>query len=97
MPREKVFVQSHEGGAADLARILDARSDIALARDVSGDLRRAMVRRTDSFGAATEPDPELAEYIVDHLRTAYDELLNEPVPDHLIELLAHLCDAEDKS
>ena len=96
MPRQKVFVQSHESGAAGLARILDAKSDIALAKEVSGDLRRGMVRPADSFGSA-DPDPELAEYIVDHLRTAYDELLNEPVPDHLMELLAHLCDAEDES
>ena len=64
MPREKVFVQSHEGGPAGLARILDARSDIALAKEVSGDLRRGVVRPADCFGNAGDPDPdaELAKY-----------------------------------
>jgi len=97
MPREKVFVQPHESGPADLARILDARSDIALARDVANHLRNGTVQPNNFLTNAVESDPELAEYIVDHLRAAYDELLNEPVPDHLMELLAHLYDAEDKS
>lgn len=47
--------------------------------------------------AACAPKGEMAGLIVDQLRRAYDELLNEPVPDHLRKLLADLSDAEDKS
>jgi hypothetical protein len=40
---------------------------------------------------------ELAGRIVQQLRFAYDELLNEPIPDHLRKLLSDLSEREDNA
>jgi hypothetical protein len=62
---------------------------------------------TDNTNSAGEPcegrdDPhageqELAGRIVQQLRFAYDELLNEPIPDHLRKLLSDLSEKEDNA
>jgi hypothetical protein len=44
-----------------------------------------------------EPVPELAGHIIGQLRSAYDRLVDEPVPDHLLALVANLSDPEAKS
>ncbi len=105
MPREKVCVQSQEGAGAELNRVFEARSDITLAKNLARALHRAAdgyvgARCTLGDSKPRQPErdsPELAEHITNHLRVAYDELLNEPVPEHLKRLLANLCEAEDKS
>jgi hypothetical protein len=65
-----------------MARMLDGQADIAI------------------FPGADPADYDgmpLAAHLVDQLRQAYDELLNEPVPPHLQKLLAELGKAEEKS
>jgi hypothetical protein len=48
--------------------------------------------RDDAHG-----DGELAGRIVQQLRYAYDELLHEPIPDHLRKLLSDLSEREDNA
>jgi hypothetical protein len=81
MPRGKVSVQHELALRPDIVRMLDGRADIAIFPGVD---------------PANQETP-LAAHLVDQLRLAYDELLNEPVPSHLQRLLAELGKAEEKS
>jgi hypothetical protein len=55
-----------------------------------------MMNRSDQSAAEDKPGktgslgPELQAHIGRQLRSIYDEVLKEPVPDHLRELLAEL-------
>jgi hypothetical protein len=60
--------------------------------------------KTNSAGNPREPrddargsEGELAGRIVQQLRFAYDELLSEPIPDHLRKLLSDLSEREDNA
>ncbi len=58
--------------------------------------RRGMINRSDQSAPEDKPGktgsigPELQAHIGRQLRSVYDEVLKEPVPDHLRELLAEL-------
>jgi len=58
--------------------------------------RRGMMNRSDQSALGTEArktsslGPELQAHIGRQLRSLYDEVLKEQVPDHLRELLAEL-------
>ena len=58
--------------------------------------RRGMINRSDQSALETEArttgslGPELQAHIGRQLRSLYDEVLKEPVPDHLRALLAEL-------
>jgi hypothetical protein len=67
--------------------------------------RACGTENTNSTGGAREAredapcagGEELAGRIVQQLRFAYDELLNEPIPDHLRKLLSDLSEREDNA
>jgi hypothetical protein len=44
-----------------------------------------------------EPEAELAEHIFAQLRSSYDRLLDEPLPEHLQRLLTQLESRENDS
>ena len=45
----------------------------------------------------SEPEAELAEHIFAQLRSSYDRLLDEPLPEHLQRLLKELDSRENHS
>jgi hypothetical protein len=58
--------------------------------------RRSMINSSDQSAQGRRPgktgtlSPELQAHIGRQLRSLYDEVLKEPVPEHLRELLAEL-------
>jgi hypothetical protein len=86
MQRGKASVQHYESGGRDMLRMLDG-----------GTGRTIFTTTQTANGSEGKAEGEMAGHIVDQLRRAYDELLHEPVPDHLRELLEKLSDAEDQS
>jgi hypothetical protein len=85
MQRGKASVQHYESSGREMLRMLD------------GGTGRTISTTTPGNGSEGKREGEMAGHIVDQLRRAYDELLHEPVPDHLRELLEKLSDAEDQS
>ena len=64
---------------------------------VEGDAYRMSLRQTAevpnlaiSRAKKAAPKPEMAEQIGQHLRSVYDEVLAQPVPDRFLELLRQL-------
>jgi hypothetical protein len=47
--------------------------------------------------AAPAMDPELQAHIGRHLKAAYEDILNQPVPDRFRQLLDQLSDSEASS
>lgn len=45
----------------------------------------------------TQHSAELCEQVIVQLKTSYDRLLHEPLPDHLLKLLNELDRREDRS
>ncbi|WP_088347502.1 MULTISPECIES: NepR family anti-sigma factor [Rhodomicrobium] len=45
----------------------------------------------------SEHSAELGEQVIVQLKTSYDKLLHEPLPDHLLQLLNELKCQEDRS
>jgi hypothetical protein len=91
MQRGKAPVQHYQDGGQEMFKMLESETGDAI----------SMKNRQRAGNGADEcecqPQNEMAGHIVDQLRRAYDELLHEPVPDHLRQLLTQLSDAEDKS
>jgi hypothetical protein len=89
MQRGKASVQHYQSGGQEMLKTLESRTGKAISMNDS--------QRTGNGESGREPEREMAGHIVDQLRRAYDELLHEPVPDHLRKLLAQLSEGEDKS
>jgi Anti-sigma factor NepR len=89
MQRGKAPVQHYQGDGPEMLKALESGTDEANSIDNPGPPPRC--------ATASQPAGEMAGHIVDQLRRAYDELLHEPVPDHLRQLLANLSEVEDKS
>jgi hypothetical protein len=89
MQRGKASVQRYEGDGREMLKPLESRADAAKSATAH--------RRPQSGAAPCGPEGEMAGHIVDQLRRAYDELLHEPIPDHLRQLLASLSDTENQS
>lgn len=47
--------------------------------------------------AQAEHSAELCEQVIVQLKTSYDQLLHEPLPEHLLKLLNELDSREDRS
>lgn len=45
----------------------------------------------------TEHSAEMCEQVIVQLKTSYDQLLHEPLPEHLLKLLTELSRREDRS
>jgi hypothetical protein len=88
MQRGKPSVQHYDHTAPNMLKTRECGTDKSIILDCSGQ------DRTDASGAG---EKELAGRIVEQLRFAYDELLHEPIPDHLRKLLSDLSDREDKA
>lgn len=89
MQRGKASVQHYESDRHHMLKALDG-----------GTGRTIPMKKPQPTGNGVHrqvAEGEMAGHIVDQLRRAYDELLHEPVPDHLRQLLAKLSDAEEKS
>lgn len=89
MQRGKASVQHYQGDGREMLKALESGTDKADSIDNPGS--------SASCGNGRQPEADMAGHIVDQLRRAYDELLHEPVPDHLRQLLATLSETEDKS
>jgi hypothetical protein len=63
------------------------RTEIIMSEENTGEIR----------DVASGGEQELAGRIVHQLRAAYDELLHEPIPDHLRRLLSDLSEKEDNA
>ena len=86
MQRSKPSVQ-HYRTAQDMLKKCECGTEKTI---LAGDPREA---RHDAHGG----EGELAGRIVQQLRFAYDELLLEPIPDHLRKLLSDLSEREDNA
>lgn len=91
MQRRKASVQ--QGTGREMRKALKSEIGKAAAMNKPEDLGN---QDLGNGAAACAPSGEMAGLIVNQLRRAYDELLNEPVPDHLRQLLVTLSEAEDK-
>jgi hypothetical protein len=86
MQRGKPSVQ-HYRTAQDMLKKCECGTEKTI---LAGEPREA---RHDTHGG----EGELAGRIVQQLRFAYDELLNEPIPDHLRKLLSDLSEREESA
>jgi hypothetical protein len=86
MQRGKAPVQHDEGDMVTVLRPLNMGRQHAMCSTECGQMPHN-----------GEAPAELSGHIVEQLRATYDALLQEPIPDHLRVLLAHLSDAEEKS
>jgi hypothetical protein len=96
MQRGKASVQHYESGGHELLKALDRRTHEAVSH-MKREQTTKFTGTNNNNEAASEREGEMAGHIVDQLRRAYDELLHEPLPDHLRQLLANLSEGEDKS
>lgn len=73
--------------------------DLATAFDTGGGRLPRDIWQGDPMGANNDlmPASELSGQIVKQLRSAYDELVEAPIPNHLLELLSKLSTVEKKS
>lgn len=87
-------MQSGKPSVQHLQRFMQ---DVTTAFDYRAKMGQAGDREEPMPDSNGEGDPELGGQIVNQLRYAYDELLDEPIPDHLLKLLEKLSDPEGKS
>jgi hypothetical protein len=87
MQRGKPSVQHYEGTAQEMLKTLESDGTKVISLRGVGQSRN---------GGEDPAGGEPAGHIVQQLRLAYDELLCEPIPDHLRKLLATLSELEDK-
>jgi hypothetical protein len=90
MQRGKAAVQHYQSAGLDMLRVLQSGMGDNI-------LTNKPQRKENAAPDRCEFQEEMAGHIVDQLRRADDELLHEPVPDHLSQLLDELLEAEDKS
>lgn len=88
MQRGKPSVQHYDHTAQDMLKTRECGTEKTISAGDAGEGR-------DSASGGGEK--ELAGRIVQQLRFAYDELLHEPIPDHLRKLLSDLSEREDKA
>lgn len=76
-----------------------AMQDLASAFSQGGDVIAGDIQPRKRAGASGDPllETELSGQIVQQLRAAYGQLVETPVPSHLLDLLAKLSNVEDKS
>jgi hypothetical protein len=69
-------------------------------RRMTVDARKSTDRQEDSRGTKVAPDkgmsPTLQAHIGRHVRAMFDEVAQEPVPDHLLRLLKDLDQSGEK-
>lgn len=87
MQRGKPSVQRYHHPAQDRLKMPESRTEIIISEEKTGEVR----------DGASGGEQELAGRIVQQLRVAYDELLHEPIPDHLRKLLSDLSEKEDNA